>query len=61
MRDVRQCFADKLMNAGDTVGSTLSRAGFSIRKNKKRDSLLAEAAHETDSVKLLAAAQLFTQ
>ena len=56
---IRECFADKLLNAGDRVGSTLTRAGFTIQKNKKRDTVLTEAATETESVKMLAAAEIF--
>lgn len=58
-RNVLDCFADKLMESGDAVGSTLSRAGFRIFRNKRRDGILDAAVKETDSVKILVAAQLF--
>lgn len=61
MKDIRECFADRLQSAGDTVGATLSRAGFAIKKNKMRDNCLGDAAKETDSVKLLVAAKLFSK
>lgn len=57
----KECFANKLMASGDKVGATLSRAGFLIQKNKKRDSILTETAKETDSVKMLMAAEIFSQ
>jgi hypothetical protein len=58
---VLNLFATKLENAGDKVGATLSRAGFLIKKNKNRDTILAETAKETDSVKLLIAAKVFNK
>lgn len=56
---LRECFANKLMEAGDTVGATLSRAGFTIKKNKQRDQILSQVVKETDSVKTLVASTIF--
>lgn len=59
--NIKELFADKLMISGDTVGATLSRAGFPIQKNKKRDVILTQVARETDSAKMLIAAEVFSQ
>lgn len=59
LRSIREGLAQKLQAAHDSVGAQLLSAGFKIKKNKKRESILDETIKEHDSIKCLIVSQIF--